>query len=186
MNTIAQRFRAASLMFAFVMGMVSLAPRTQAATSAAVTLNFTGTYLASTCNVVGAEDQTVTLPTIATQSLSTPGQSAGTTVFSIPIQCDSGVTGARIYFEGGSTVNGATGNLIPQPVAGQTSARNVEVALQNLDGTPIKVGDRTTMPTWSIAATGPTTTRFIASYYATGASTPGVVQTYVTYVIEIP
>lgn len=185
MNSSGRRRQAVYLsgVFAATLGFAQNAP---AANSAAVALNFTGTYLAPTCTVVGAADQTVSLPTVATQSLATAGQTAGATVFSIPIRCEGGVTAARMYFESGSTVDTVTGNLKPQIVAGQNAASNVEVALQDMDGTPIRIGDRTTMRTWTVGATDPTVTSFVASYYATGGSTPGVVQTYVTYVIEVP
>jgi major type 1 subunit fimbrin (pilin) len=159
-----------------------------AQTSPTVTLNFTGNYVLATCTVVGSSDITVNLPTISTSSLVTSGNTAGATQFIIPVRCDSGLTTVRAYFQSGATTDSATGNLIPQAVDGQTSARGVQIALKNSDGTAIKVGDRTTMKTVPIppGSTLDTTIpmNFIASYLSTGTATAGVVQTFVTYVLE--
>jgi major type 1 subunit fimbrin (pilin) len=62
----------------------------------------------------------------------------------------------------------------------------VQVSLKNADGSQIKVGDRNTMKTISVSSTDTIPINFIASYRASGATTPGVVQTFVTYVIEMP
>ncbi|TDV16458.1 fimbrial protein [Paraburkholderia caballeronis] len=179
--------RLAALTLAFVTAVALVrGDDARAATSASVTLNFTGTYIGSTCNVIGASDMTVTLPTMSAQSLATAGQTAGSTVFSIPIQCDSETTGVRAYFENGPATDPATGNLNLQAVDGQSSAQNVQVALQNIDGSPIRIGDRSTVKVIPVAATTPTTISFIATYYATGMASPGVVRAFVTYVLELP
>ncbi|NML34741.1 type 1 fimbrial protein [Paraburkholderia sp. G-4-1-8] len=157
-----------------------------AQSSPSVTLNFTGTYVATTCPLVSSPDMTVTLPTISTQSLSTAGAVAGATVFTITMQCASGVTGARVYFESGASTDATTGHLNPQNTGDATSATNVQVMLANADGSPIKVGDRSTMKIIPITSTDPTPANFIASYYATGRATAGSVSTFVTYVVEMP
>src|SRR5262245_5881026 len=64
-----------------------------AQSSPSVTLNFTGTYVLTTCPLISSPDMTVTLPTVSAQSLSEPGAVAGSTPFSITMQCPSGVQG---------------------------------------------------------------------------------------------
>jgi major type 1 subunit fimbrin (pilin) len=155
-----------------------------AATSPTVQINFTGNYVAASCTVAGKADLPVSLPTISTKTLSAAGQTAGSTVFTIPVQCDSGVPYVRVYFESGATTDTATGNLKLQSVTG--SASNVQIQLQNIDGTSIKVGDRATMKILPVTTTDSIPIDFVARYYATGATTAGVVQTYVTYVLEMP
>ncbi|TKC89800.1 type 1 fimbrial protein [Trinickia terrae] len=158
----------------------------QAATSPSVQINFTGNYVAASCTVAGDANQLVTLPTISTQSLNAAGQTAGSTMFTIPVKCDSGVPYVRVYFESGATTAATTGNLNLTSVSGKVSAGGVQVQLQNVDGTLIKVGDRSTMKIVTVNTTDSMPISFIARYYATGASTAGVVQTYVTYVLEMP
>lgn len=116
-----------------------------AATSASVTVNFSGDYIGSTCNVLGSSDMSVTLPMLSTQLLTAAGQTAGETVFTIPIQCDSETTGVRTYFENWAATDPTTGNRNPQDVTGQSTAQNVQVSLRNPDGSPIKIGDRSTV-----------------------------------------
>jgi major type 1 subunit fimbrin (pilin) len=185
MRNIVNCFRIAGLMFGMA-ACTMLAPvGAIAQTSPSVTLNFTGTYTATTC-AVSSNDLTVTLPILSTRSLSSAGKTAGATVFNISMQCPSGVTGARVYFESGGATDPTTGNLNPQAVGGSASATNVQVMLANADGTPIKAGDRSTMQVIPITSTAPTSANFIASYYATGQATAGVVNTFVTYVVEMP
>ncbi|APA90011.1 type 1 fimbrial protein (plasmid) [Paraburkholderia sprentiae WSM5005] len=153
--------------------------------SPSVRLNFSGTYNATTCLLVSSPDMTVTLRTLSTQSLPTAGVADGSKVFTITMQCASGVTGARVYFESGSSTDPSTGNLALQNVSGSTSATNVQIMLANADGSRIKIGDRSTMKVIPITSTDPTPVDFIASYYATGRATAGTVNTFVTYVVEM-
>ncbi|MGF6441826.1 fimbrial protein [Paraburkholderia youngii] len=154
--------------------------------SPSVTLNFSGTYNATTCSLVSSPEMTVTLPRLSTQSLPRAGVADGSKVFTITIRCPSGETGARVYFESGSSTDPNTGNLDLQNAGGTTSAKNVQVMLANADGSRIKVGDRSTMKVIPITSTDPTPVDFIASYYATGRATAGTVSTFVTYVVEMP
>ncbi|WP_322015171.1 fimbrial protein [Paraburkholderia sp. J12] len=186
MNSKVECLWIACVMFCFAAAALFAPVGASAQSSPTVTIHFTGTYIADTCTVVSSPDMTVTLPTISTQSLTTAGMTAGATVFTVSMQCDSDVTGALVYFESGSTTDPATGYLVPQAVGGTTSATNVEVMLENGDGSPIKVGDRNTMKVIPVTSTGPTPANFIAKYYATGRTTPGMVNTYVTYVIQMP
>jgi major type 1 subunit fimbrin (pilin) len=186
MNSRVKCFRIACAMLCVAAGALFTPVDVSAELSPSVTLNFTGIYIADTCTVVSSPDMTVTLPTISTQSLNTAGQTAGAKVFTISMQCASGVTGALVYFESGPTTDPGSGRLLPQATDGTTSASNVEVMLENADGSPIKVGDRNTMKVISVNPSGPTPANFIAKYYATGPTTPGMVSTFVTYVIQMP
>ncbi|WGS45887.1 type 1 fimbrial protein [Burkholderia sp. JSH-S8] len=155
-----------------------------AQSSPTVTLNFRGTYETPTCTVVGASDLTVDLPSVSAQSLA-PGKPDGSKVFTIPIQCESGVASVRMFFSG-TSVDPVTGNLIPDPGTGGSAAGNVQVRLQHGDGVPIHVGNRSTMRVVPITTTQPVPLEFIASYYATGSATVGNVRATAIYVIEIP
>ncbi|SMG54118.1 fimbrial protein [Paraburkholderia susongensis] len=186
MKNIEEYFRIAGLMLGLAVSTLFMPASVSAQSSPTVQLNFTGTYIATTCPLVSSPDMTVTLPTIPTQSLSTAGEPAGTKVFTITIQCASGVTGVRVYFESGSTTDPTTGYLNPQAVSGVNSATNVQVRLANADGSPIRIGDRSTMKIIPITSTAPTPVDFIASYYSTGRATAGMVNTFVTYVVEMP
>ncbi|MCC8402590.1 type 1 fimbrial protein [Paraburkholderia sp. MMS20-SJTN17] len=187
MKHICRYFRIAGLVFGVTAGALSGSIRVHAQGSPSVKLNFSGTYNATTCSLISSPDMTVTLPTLSTQSLPTAGPVAnGTKVFTITMQCASGVTGARVYFESGPSTDPNTGNLTLQNAGGGTSATNVQVMLANADGTRIKVGDRSTMKIIPITSTDPTSVDFIAGYYATGRATAGMVNTFVTYVVEMP
>lgn len=153
--------------------------------SPTVTIKFKGSYNPVTCTVVeGNENKTVHLPTISTSSLANAGETAGATGFDISVLCDGYAGNVLAYFENGPTTN-ENGNLdVEDPSDGQ-SASGVQVQLLNGDGSPIKVGDISTMKTVSVEASTPTPIPFFAHYYATGKSGAGKVRTYVTFVIQM-
>jgi len=186
MNPIEKYLRIAGLMLGLMASMLAVSTEAGAQSSPSATLNFKGNYVATTCQLIGSLDMTETLPRVSTQSLAAPGAVAGSKAFTITMQCPGGATGARVYFESGAATDSVTGHLNPQAVGGVSSASNVQVRLANSDGTPIKVGDRSTMQIIPVSATGPTLATFIASYYATGQATAGRVNTFVTYVVEVP
>ena len=166
-----------------------------AASTPTVTINFTGKYVLYSCGITGGVDQTVTLPTVSDKALNSPGSTAGSTPFHITVNCDgeepttpgSGVKGVRAFFEPGTTVDAGTGNLINLPAPGGATAGGVQIQLLNEDNSVIKIGDRTTMPFKAVgAAGGDVRLNYVARYYAAGTVTPGTVQTYVTYILEMP
>lgn len=156
---------------------------TMAATSASVTVNFRGEYRVPTCSVVGDQDQTVVLRTVQARDLVPVGTPKEETRFTITFQCPSGVNNARIFLDG-SSVDTSTGNLVPQ--SGPGMAQNVQIHLQNDDGSAIKVGDATTMKVIPVSSTQPIPVDFYASYYPTGDVAPGDVNAIATYVIDVP
>ncbi len=151
-----------------------------------VTVKFQGSYNSVTCTIVaGQENQTIKLPRISTASLTSPGQTAGSTAFTIPLRCDGSIDAVRVYFQRGVTAN-ANGNLDIESPGDPASAKNVQVQLTNGDGSPIQVGDAATMKTVSIDASATTSVPFGAQYYATGPTSAGRVRTYATFVIQMP
>jgi major type 1 subunit fimbrin (pilin) len=185
MNPIEKYLRIVGLMLGLMIGILAVPAATSAQSSPSVRLNFTGNYVATTCQLIGPPDMTEILPTVSTQSL-VAGVPIGEKDFTITMQCPSDVTGIRVYFESGPATDPISGHLNPQPVSGVTSASNVQIRLANSDRTPIKVGDRSTMQIIPVTSTDPTTARFFASYYSTGQATAGRVSTFVTYVVEVP
>jgi len=161
------------------------------------TITFKGKLVSTTCTISvngGSNSATVSLPTVATTALTSAGQIAGGTRFSIVLSACSKQTGSAVaYFEPGDGVNSADNNL--RNTETTTPAGNVEVQLTNLTGTPIKIGDKAsqeamstgTPPTPLNGATivnGAATLSYVASYYATGQSTTGAVTASVTYSID--
>lgn len=148
------------------------------------TITFNGTLTAQTCEIassIGGKDFTVTLPTISTSTLNAPGRTAGDSGFSILLtNCTPDSGPVRTHFEAGSTVN-ASGRLVQQT----GTATNVEIQLLNGDGSIIKAGDpvasQGSKPT--TIASGAATLPYIGRYFATGATTAGTVNSYVTYSI---
>ncbi|WP_157634275.1 fimbrial protein [Burkholderia ubonensis] len=151
-----------------------------------VTVKFQGSYNSVTCTIVnGLENQTVKLPRISTSSLTSPGQTAGSTAFTIPLRCDGSIQAVRVYFQRGATTN-ANGNLDVEDPTDPASAKGVQIQLLNGDGSPIQVGNAATMKTVDLDASTTTPVPFGAQYYATGATTAGKVRTYATFVIQMP
>lgn len=154
-----------------------------AAHAADGTITFNGEVTAQTCTVAtpAGADFTVTLPTVASSALSTAGETAGRTGFSIALaNCPAG--DVATYFEPGATVDNASGRLI-----NQGSANNVQVQLLGDNGQPIPVrASGTAQPNsqWvTVAGDGSANLDYAAEYYATGASTAGDVTTSVNYTL---
>jgi major type 1 subunit fimbrin (pilin) len=148
------------------------------------TISFSGSVVNATCDVKvnnTTASATVVLPTVSQTVLATNGEVAGATRFTLNLSgCTTGKT-VNAYFEAGSSVDSATGNLVN---AG--TASNVQVQLLTNAGTPISVGSSAQATSTGIAMTAsPAVTSgvltYAAQYYATGASTAGSVTTSVTY-----
>lgn len=151
-----------------------------------VHIQFTGRYVPLSCNVQsGYETLTVPLPTVSVQSLASPGDVAGSTRFEIPIECEGTAGAVRASFAPGVSVD-ADGRLIPQDAAPAVAAQGVRVELLNESGSVIRVGDLDSVTPTAVAAAGPVTLVYYARYYGTGGARPGVVNTYVNYVLDIP
>ncbi|MHC1479168.1 fimbrial protein [Frateuria aurantia] len=158
------------------------------------TINITGSVTAGTCVVTGSgtgsnKSISVSLPPVQTSALTSSGEVAARTPFTINITgCGSGVTKATTYFEPGATVDVATGNLLLQ---GASSATLVEIQLLNGSGSssggaafsPIVLGAGQASQnsgTYTLAS-GSATLHYYAQYYATGASTAGTANSSVQF-----
>jgi major type 1 subunit fimbrin (pilin) len=158
------------------------------------TIEFRGQLTDQTCSVAvngGTSSATVTLPTISTTQLAAADQVAGKTAFTIKLSsCQNATaTSARAYFQDGAAVDVLSGHLRNTAATGAAT----KVELQLLDGgtTPIRVGD-----TSQVAKTGGTSLvdfdavsgaallHYSVEYFALGQTTPGAVESSVTYSID--
>ena len=171
--------------FAFVPALLvagCLASPTAAATSG--TISFDGQITDATCDVSGGTTGTpsfaVRLPVISTNQLG-PGDVAGRTNFRMALSnCQVVANGVRVFFEGGPTVDPASGTLT-------TSLPDVNLALFNGDGTQIAVGSETQRDDNTLYQTFDTMDYQVA-YQNVGAAgaMAGVVTTSVVYSLHYP
>ena len=118
----------------------------------------------------------VTLPNVATASLTGVGAGAGTTPFSINLTCSSGATVA-ITLDTSAPVSGTTG-----VIASSGSATGVGVQLADANGTPVSFGTTTT-----IGATpdGALNLSYLARYYQWGSTVgAGAVKATATFTVS--
>ncbi|AOJ94271.1 type 1 fimbrial protein [Burkholderia multivorans] len=149
------------------------------------TITVTGDISGTTCkisgNSTGGPNFTVALPEIVASSLGSAGTRTGDTPFNIMLtNCQPGSGNVSTYFEPGTTVNAATGQL--KNASG--TAQNVEVGLLNKDRSVIKLGvGHPSQNTAKVAiASGSAKLEYIAQYVATGgAAGSGSVNTSVLY-----
>ncbi|VUS41198.1 fimbrial protein [Klebsiella spallanzanii] len=160
-------------------------------------INFQGQLTDSTCQIAidgSASPAIVVLPTLSTQTLAVAGNTGGRTQFDIQL---SGCTGlvtastAAAYFEGGATVDSTTYNLVNTASSG--GAGNVQLQLVDvLSDSTIQVGHNSqsstntpvVIPNTAGASTGTTILPYAVQYVATGATTPGVVTSNVSFSIN--
>lgn len=156
------------------------------------TINFEGELVATTCDITvdgQPSPAMVTLPTVSVATLAAAGQTTGTTGFTIGLENCQGVTAtntAAAFFENGSTVDFNSYNLI-NTAAAATAATNVQLQLLDQQtGTKIKVGnsDQTVNTTRFDISSGSTVLPYSVEYYATGATTPGLVESAVNFSID--
>lgn len=156
----------------------------QNAMAADGTITFNGNITAQTCTIngngSGTKDFTVTLPTVSSSTLASPGQTAGRTPFNIALtNCTAGSSTVHTFFEAGPTTDTTTGNLT---VSGAT---NVQLQLLNSDFTAIKAGfaDASQNSKSVAIASGSATLPYYVQYVATGTAGPGVANSSVLYTI---
>lgn len=120
----------------------------------------------------------VTLPPIMASALGSTGATAGTTPFSIALNCPSGAAGATlsVQLDYNGTASGIPGVLTP------TGGGSAGVGVQVLDqsSNPVTFGTAATVGTVSTSTTG---ISFFARYYRTGALTPGTLQASATFTL---
>lgn len=143
------------------------------------TIQISGKVLQDTCTVTvnGGAGNTVTLTPVMASSLASSGSKAGATPFTLDLSnCDQNATKATLSFASGANNNSTDGNLKNSTSTG--SAGNVEVQLLagGTSGSAINVSNDTNAPTIALSS-GSGSTAMAAQYYATGAATPGLVNT---------
>lgn len=153
-------------------------------------INFAGELVAQTCTITidgGPSPQTKNLPKVSTSFLAAPGKVAGATSVLIGLTgCAATPNSVTAFFEAGGTVDPITGRMRNTAVGGAD-----EVELQLLDGgpnaAPILIGSDTQTTTntrYTIDASGAVIMPYAVQYYATGVTTPGIVESQVTFSID--
>ncbi|ARP80174.1 hypothetical protein CAL12_04570 [Bordetella genomosp. 8] len=149
------------------------------------TINFSGQIVSQTCTVVlpGGSAIDVTLPSVSEQSLAESGKTAGAHAFQISLtECEAGQK-VRAYFEMGPSVDPETMMLKNTAPAG-SAAKNVEVALTDVNGNLIPVGFTQTQAPVTVDTSGNATLTYVAEYYAVDAAAAGGVTSTVNFTIE--
>ncbi|MNZ37963.1 S-fimbrial protein subunit SfaA precursor [compost metagenome] len=148
-------------------------------------MSFSGSVLASTCQVNGGQNNVaVPLPPVQARLLANPGQVAGNTPFALRLtNCSPGLNRVSTYFEPGPTVN-PQGRLIVD--AGGSA--NVEVQLRNSTNIPMNLAGAQGSQNSQIVgiSNGQAVLNYSAEYYSLGNTTPGAVNTRVQYTIIYP
>lgn len=150
------------------------------------TITFTGAVSANTCTIdgngTGSKSFNVLMPTVGVDALTTAGQTAGTTPFTIRLTACTPDTGTvHTLFEPGANGNAATGNLTT--AAG--GASNVEIRLLNSDETPIDVtvADEAQNSKAVSLNSGEAALHYRAQYFALGQAGAGNVTATAKYTI---
>ncbi|HEP8699048.1 TPA: type 1 fimbrial protein [Pseudomonas aeruginosa] len=170
----------------FIAALILAAPLSANASDGTIT--FSGKIIDSTCIIEagGSKDFTVNLPSVSKASLASTGAVSGRTPFTITLSgCGTG--NVATYFEPGSTVDYDSGRLLNQTSPDAGGATNVELQLlgSTSEFLPIKAGSPTQTNSQQVAVDRDGTAKldYYAEYYATGAATPGDINTNVKYTI---
>lgn len=177
-----------------VIGAIAAAAFGQTAHAADGTINFFGELVAQTCTIdvngtVTPAAAMVMLPKVSTGKLASSGQTTGTTGFTIGLKnCAGPAKSASAFFESGTTVDPATGNLKNTVAAGGGPATNVQLQLIDITGNKlIRAGDsiqHTATAKVTLDASGNANLPYAVQYYATGVTTAGKVASQVLYSID--
>ena len=159
-----------------------------AAQAADGTVTFKGDLKATTCAVsggtpgTGTGDFTVTMPTLQAATLPSAGVTAGSTAYNIYVGGPSDATcadGTKVgvhYEPNSAAVDPATGRLN----VGRTGS-NVQIQVSDAQTkTPINLATNTTSTPVTVVG-NQATLPFTAEYYATGAATPGAIESSAQY-----
>ncbi|WP_455814280.1 fimbrial protein [Pseudomonas graminis] len=160
-------------------------------------VTFNGKLIAETCQLdSGMDNIMVPLPTLSTQTLAKAGTEAGSTKFDIKvIKCDPSIKKVAAHFEaiGSTGMDPKTGNLENKAVTvGEDKpATNVQIRLYNSDSATDQLVLGETGASFDVtpgAGTegGSATMRYYGGYYATNATTPGLVTATAMYTLSYP
>lgn len=165
-------------------------------------ITFEGEVSDQTCQINGLDknaDLNVKLPKVNTSALTTDGDTAGLTSFTLKLTgCKSTTGSVYPHFLFGESINPQT-NRLKNESTGVGNARNVEIAVLNEDLSPVDLakdaGEQNVLkaelsPVTSgqpATTTGEATLKFFAQYVATGgAATAGRVNANVLYAMVYP
>ncbi|WP_257008212.1 fimbrial protein [Haemophilus haemolyticus] len=157
-------------------------------------ITVTGEVLNSTCEIKsGDRDQTIKLKSVGTNQLKKVGDVAADHLVQIKLQncktTTAGVPGTTtpgtgthkvtVTFNATDKIDYYNDGTLKNVEPGATVAKNVNIQFANLNGTSIRLGtndpNNTLKPT-EAARSDEHVVEFLARYYATGQSTPGLVK----------
>ncbi|QXO64658.1 MULTISPECIES: fimbrial protein [Morganella] len=154
------------------------------------TVTFNGELTTETCKITSDKDQTIKLPTVSIKTLAAAGDEGGYKPFQIEVDCSgaeaSGLDGktVAIHFEPipkTTAWDSTTSNLKNNDATG---AKNVQVKIYSTDGgqqVHAKIGE--TGKGVKIEGTKKMTFNYVGGYYATAATTAGLVNATVMYTL---
>lgn len=154
------------------------------------TVTFNGELITETCKITSDKDQSVQLPKVSIKTLAAAGDEGGYKPFQIKVDCSgaeaSGLDNktVAIHFEPIAKTtawDSATGNLKNNAAGG---AENVQVKIYSTDGgqqVHAKIGE--TGKGVKIEGTKKMTFNYVGGYYATAATTAGLVNATVMYTL---
>lgn len=154
------------------------------------TVNFSGKLVSSTCNVYlnaysSGNSGTVTLGPVPAQNLNSNGKTSGLVSFSFLISGCNAQPVFKIYFDGGPSVDNASGRLNNTSLdAG--AAKNVQLELldSGFNNKPIFIGDSNQRTSgFYRAAAVASSISYAVRYYATDQAQPGQVTSDVIYTL---
>lgn len=179
------KFKTLAISAAVLLGGVAALPAS-AQSAGTGKVNFNGMLVADSCEITTeTRNQVVDLPTMSVQSLDEAGKTAGSTPFNIEVtNCPDTFDEVAVHFEM-SNMDAATRTL--KNTATTNAATNVTVQLVNADRSPINAGSTGEFfpITGEGAARGAIMT-YGGQYYALGATTPGVVQSFAEFTLAYP
>jgi major type 1 subunit fimbrin (pilin) len=188
------KFNKSALAIALVTA-ITAAGVTNATTIGGGTITFIGTITDNTCSVEGGagtsgglDDFSVTLDPVKAFQLNAAGTTANPKEFEIIVggpgqgTCVNGKIGSMYFLPESPQVSAVTGNLentLPD------EATNVEIQLLNKNGAPIDLREEeSSMQSYTIEDNHAELT-YSAQYHATGAATPGLIDTNVIYAVDM-
>ena len=138
-----------------------------------------------TVSVNGSETQNgyVQLGAVSEVQLANPDAQAQATRFDIRVAgISEQYTHALVFFEGGATVDAATGGLINMAEAG-----NVQIQLRNQQGDIVQAGSNSQLVSSAFVPVmdGEVYASFAANFCSTGRATPGNVASKVDYTLYL-
>lgn len=144
-----------------------------------------GAVTGITCQVTNPSIA-VTLPSMSVQRLSSAGQTAGATGFTIPLNCAN--SGANVYVTLTDATNASNTSTLLS-LKGSATAGNVKLQILRSNGSAINYGPDSavagTTNQWLVGSSSSTSSiPLTVQYYSTGIATPGTVQAAATFTLS--